>query len=165
VYLGSMAGRALGPLYRTIVEAVLRNGARALVIGSTADSLDLRPTGKLFVVPFAPFSEVFRPCAAVVHHGGIGTVGRVLQAGLPMLVVPWGYDQFVTAMMMVESGIGRTITARQCSVRRATKALDGVLADHRYRAAATATSSLIAAEDGVGNLSRCIEDLLDDRRP
>jgi UDP:flavonoid glycosyltransferase YjiC (YdhE family) len=42
VYLGSMAGRALGPLYRTIVEAVLRNGARALVIGSTADSLDLR---------------------------------------------------------------------------------------------------------------------------
>ena len=29
---------------------------------------------------FAPFQELFPRCAAVVHHGGIGTTARVLAA-------------------------------------------------------------------------------------
>jgi UDP:flavonoid glycosyltransferase YjiC (YdhE family) len=160
LYLGSMAAAPLGRLYRTGVDAVLRNGARALVIGGTAAALGLGDHPRVLVLPFVPFSAVFARCAAVVHHGGIGTAGRVAQAGVPMLVVPWGYDQFATAMLMEDAGLGRGLPARRCSARRATAALRDVLTDGAYRHAATAMARTIAAEDGVQTLVQMLEDVL-----
>jgi len=37
------------------------------------------------VADFAPFQLLFPRCAAVVHHGGIGTVAKALAAGVPQL--------------------------------------------------------------------------------
>jgi rhamnosyltransferase subunit B len=159
VYFGSMAGAPFRPVYRSAVEAILRNGARALVIGVALETLGLPGIKGVLALPFAPFSSVFPRCSAVIHHGGIGTAGRVLQAGAPMLVVPWGYDQFGTAMMMEDSGVGRTLPARRSSVRATTKALRSLLADEHHRAAAREMSRTIASEDGVANASRSIEEI------
>jgi len=42
---------------------------------------------------FAPFTELFPLCAALMHHGGIGTTARALAAGTPQLILPLAYDQ------------------------------------------------------------------------
>jgi UDP:flavonoid glycosyltransferase YjiC (YdhE family) len=42
---------------------------------------------------FVPFSRVFPRCAAVVHHGGIGTCAQGLAAGKPQLLMPMAHDQ------------------------------------------------------------------------
>ena len=46
---------------------------------------DVIPVGGRFYVPFAPFRQLFPRCAAVVHHGGVGTVAKALAAGVPVL--------------------------------------------------------------------------------
>ena len=42
---------------------------------------------------FLPFSRVFPRCAAVMHHGGIGTCAQAMSAGIPQLIMPMAHDQ------------------------------------------------------------------------
>src|SRR5260221_5736149 len=79
--------------YQTSIESILARGARALVINAPEDAIFPERREDVLQLPFAPFSEVFPACAAVIHHGGIGTIAQCLRAGVPSLVVPGGVDQ------------------------------------------------------------------------
>ena len=57
-------------------------------------------------VGFAPFRKLFPRCAAVVHHGGIGTVAKALAAGVPQLVLPGAFDQTDNATRVKRLGAG-----------------------------------------------------------
>jgi UDP:flavonoid glycosyltransferase YjiC (YdhE family) len=60
-------------------------------------------------VRYAPFSKVFPYCAAIVHHGGIGTSSLVLVAGKPMLLVPESFAQPDTAARLMRAGVARVL--------------------------------------------------------
>ena len=62
------------------------------------------------VESYVPFAKVLPRCSAVITHGGFGTVGATLMAGLPMVVLPLGADQFVTATQVERLGIGVVVT-------------------------------------------------------
>ena len=75
-------------------------------------------------VTYAPFSALFPRCRAGVHHGGIGTLSKALQAGLPQLIVQRAFDQFDNAARAVRLGFARTASYRQRGdVPEALKAL------------------------------------------
>jgi UDP:flavonoid glycosyltransferase YjiC (YdhE family) len=57
-------------------------------------------------VPYAPFSELLPHCAALVHHGGIGTTAQGMAAGVPQLVQPMSHDQPDNAMRLKRLGVG-----------------------------------------------------------
>ncbi len=42
---------------------------------------------------YVPFSLLLPQCAALVHHGGIGTLSQAIMAGIPQLIMPLAYDQ------------------------------------------------------------------------
>src|SRR6185436_13395214 len=44
-------------------------------------------------IDYAPFSQLLPRCAALVHHGGIGTSAQALASGVPQLVTPFTHDQ------------------------------------------------------------------------
>ncbi len=143
--------------FHTALAAIHRAGAKALVIGAAAGSLpDPLPDGVL-AVEFAPFSRIYPRCAAVMHHGGIGTTAQSLQAGVPTFVLPWGADQFFSAVQVERSGAGRWMTRDVFTVQRGARTLTALLHDPRYRARARAIAAHIATEDGVGALCDAIE--------
>ena len=41
---------------------------------------------------FVPFSWLPPRAAAIVHHGGIGTMSQGLAAGIPQLIMPMNFD-------------------------------------------------------------------------
>jgi UDP:flavonoid glycosyltransferase YjiC (YdhE family) len=45
-------------------------------------------------IDYAPLSELLPSCAAILHHGGIGTISQAFLAGTPQLIVPRVGDQF-----------------------------------------------------------------------
>jgi sterol 3beta-glucosyltransferase len=51
---------------------------------------------------------LFPKCAAVVHHGGAGTVAAGLRAGKPTMIIPFVGDQFFWAQACVTKGVGPT---------------------------------------------------------
>jgi rhamnosyltransferase subunit B len=58
---------------------------------------------------YIPFSQVFPRAAAVVHHGGIGTVAQGLAAGVPQLIMPMGFDQPDNADRLIRLGVGASL--------------------------------------------------------
>lgn len=58
---------------------------------------------------FLPFGELLPRVAALVHHGGIGTLAQALAAGIPQVVVPFAYDQPDNAAQLERLGVSRTV--------------------------------------------------------
>jgi vancomycin aglycone glucosyltransferase len=60
---------------------------------------------------------LFKRVAAVVHHGGAGTITVAAQAGAPQLVVPQMYDQHYWALRVQQLGNWFRARAVSASVR------------------------------------------------
>jgi UDP:flavonoid glycosyltransferase YjiC (YdhE family) len=98
-------------------------------------------------LPFVPFSEVFPECAAVIHHGGFGTIAQCLRTLVPSLVVPGGIDQPFNAAQVVQLKAGVWIPRKFYTVRRAEHALKGPLSTPIYGERVREIQAQILQED------------------
>jgi UDP:flavonoid glycosyltransferase YjiC (YdhE family) len=96
--------------------------------------------------------------AAVVHHGGAGTVAAAMRAGVPQVSVPsWG-DQIFWARRAAALGVGPPPMPRtQLRADRLASAVEQAAGDPRTRRRASALAAIIAGEDGVGRAVSAIE--------
>ncbi len=156
--IASPLGDVFADYFRTSVQAILSAGARALVIGQSPDAGPRHDD--VLRLPFAPYSVVFPPAAAVIHHGGIGTTAQALRAGVPSLVVPWGVDQFYTAAQMTRSGAGKFLYWRQFTPARARAMLAGLMTNPSYKDRGQALREAIADENGASALCEAVLALL-----
>jgi len=90
---------------RAIDEALRRTGQRAIVLGKEAVSAAL-PADRVLLRQFLPMRTLLPRCAAIVHHGGIGTAALAYAAGIPQVVTPFAHDQFDNAVRVARSGCG-----------------------------------------------------------
>jgi UDP:flavonoid glycosyltransferase YjiC (YdhE family) len=54
---------------------------------------------------YLPLSRVLPCAAALVSHGGIGSVSQALAAGVPQLVMPMAFDQWPNALRLEQLGV------------------------------------------------------------
>ena len=151
------ASSSLDPqnFYPDAVGAVHEAGYRALVLtGPTPTPLERSDDDRTLIVPFAPLSLVVSHCHAAIHHGGVGTTVELLQAGLPQLIVPRGFDQPQTAFRMTKLGVARSLPWRKANQSRLHREFVALLEQDRYRQRAVELQTQIAKEDG---LRRAIE--------
>jgi rhamnosyltransferase subunit B len=76
----------------------------------------------MFHATFIPFREIFPRCAAIVHHGGIGTTAECFAAGKPQLILPLGFDQLDNGIRVKNLGAGLHTPSKHNLVAR-TKSL------------------------------------------
>lgn len=159
--LGSSAVVDCGDFYEQSLAAVRRLGCRAVfLVGRHADAPAFAALPRdVFVTGYAPYSQIFPRAAAVVHQGGIGTVGQALHAGAPMLIVPQGLDQPDNAFRACRAGVARVLPRRQYTGSRADAHLRRLMGDSRYAATALAVRSRLQAEDGVEAAADALENL------
>ncbi len=158
--MSPLVGDVFAAFYRTSVAAIRREGARALVIGASPAAMPAPMSADVLALPFAPFSTIYPRCAAVIHHGGIGTTAQALRAGVPALVAPWGVDQYFDGMQVARLGAGRWLPRRRYTVARVVRDLTALLRQPSYQAQARAIADQMAREDGVATLCSEIEDIL-----
>jgi len=92
------------------VEAARCAGLRLLVQGGWSGLGGGAPgTPGLHATGWLPQDWLFERAAAVIHHGGIGVTARALRHGLPMLVEPFGNDQFWNARQVLAHGVGAAL--------------------------------------------------------
>jgi UDP:flavonoid glycosyltransferase YjiC (YdhE family) len=84
-------------------------------------------------VAFASFSELFGRAAAVVHHGGIGTIAHALAAGIPQLVLPIVGEQFDLGYRMERLGVGKMLTRTPLTAARLAGEIESLLTSERVR--------------------------------
>ena len=78
----------------------------------------------------------------VICGGGHGMVAKTLLAGVPLVAVPGGGDQWEMANRVVRQGSGRLI--RPLTADALVAAVDGVLSSPGYREAAQRAAASIA---------------------
>ena len=123
-------------LYRAAIDALSALPVRVLVtVGRERDPADIGPVApNVHVAGWVPQADVMPHAAAMVCHGGSGTVNAALAAGLPMAVVPLFADQPHNARRVAEIGAGIAVAPDQ--LMRLPDAVRSLLADGSYRAAA-----------------------------
>lgn len=148
--LGTSAAGAPGRFYEESVRAAERLDRRAvLLVGAFPHAPS--PVGSsaaVFATPYAPHAPLFRQAAAIVHHGGVGTLAQGLRAGRPMLVVPHAHDQFDNAARAERLGVGRVLDAGRYRADRAAARLGRLLDGPGPRERAEAVGRAVSAERG-----------------
>ena len=114
-------------LFAAAVEANRRRGRRTVLLTQFRDQVpDPLPAGAIHV-DWVTMARLLPRVAAVVHHGGIGTVAQVLRAGAPHLVVPFTHDQPDNANRLVRLGVAERLGPRRFTPEAAGAALDRLL--------------------------------------
>ena len=135
-------------------------GCRAvLIINDPRNRPPVLPTD-VVAFDYAPFSQLFPRAAAIVHHGGIGTIGLAMRSGHPMLVMPCAWDQPDNAERAARLGISRTIHRRRYTPDRVAAELRLLLEGPAYSERAAEVGEKVRQEDGVGRACEAIEALL-----
>jgi MGT family glycosyltransferase len=145
VGLSSTVMRQEGLLQRA-ADALGQAQVRGLVTtGPAVDPAGISAPPNVTVTRWVRHADVLRHCSAVITHGGHGTVMKALIAGVPLVLVPLGRDQPDNAARVVhaDAGIRLRKNARTSALRAA---VDRVITDPRYRAAAGRMASRLAAE-------------------
>ena len=148
--LGSSVVIGSAPLVDETLDAVRRLGRRAvLLIGAAARDRLNQVSDSIFVADYAPHASLLPRAAAVIHHGGMGTLAQCMRAGVPMIVVPFVNDQADNAFRASRLGIARVVPRAKYHAARVARELATVLDDPVYRARARAVADGIQREDGL----------------
>lgn len=149
---GSMASADPAALTALVLGAVRKAGVRAVLLAGWGGLTSLPPESDVFSAEAVPHDWLFPRVAAVVHHGGAGTTGAALRAGVPAIVVPFTMDQPFWGSRVAALGAGPTpIPRKRLTEARLVDALRQMLADEGMKARAAELGERIRAEDGVAN--------------
>jgi rhamnosyltransferase subunit B len=87
-------------------EALAQLGMRGIFLSQHTAQLPVQRAAHILYASYAPFSALLPRCAALVHHGGIGSCAQALTAGIPQIIQPCAHDQFENARCVQALGAG-----------------------------------------------------------
>ncbi|GAK65413.1 glycosyltransferase family 1 protein [Moesziomyces antarcticus] len=150
---------------RCVLQAVRKSGVCAILSKGWSDRLSGDATKRsaaldpalaedVFQVSSVPHDWLFPQIDAACHHGGAGTLGASLRAGLPTVVKPYFGDQFFWGQQIESLGVGSCV--RQLTADSLAAALITATTNAKQIERARKLGEQIRAEDGIGNAVKAI---------
>lgn len=136
-----------------------RLGRRGLLLSRHAEHIPRSLPAGVRHVPYAPFSELLPRCAALVHHGGIGTGAQALAAGVPQLIVPHAHDQPDNAARLVALGVAKQLEPRRFRAGAVARILEELLSSSAVAGACAIAAARFAGVDPIRETCDLIEAL------
>jgi len=150
---------------RSIIKGVLKAGVRAIISKGWSDRMS-KDTDEAAAFPpecfsldKVPHDWLFPQIDAAMHHGGAGTTGASLRAGIPTIIKPWFGDQYFWASRVHKLGAGLRVDS--LSSTELSHALKRATSDRVMREKAIAVGEKIRSENGVREAIRSIYLYLD----
>ncbi|HEY7087715.1 MAG TPA: glycosyltransferase [Tepidisphaeraceae bacterium] len=114
--------------FQESVDACIKLNHRGLLLTRHAEQIPQNLPDNVRHFDYAPFGTLLPRCAALVHHGGIGTTAQALRGGVPQLIMPMSHDQFDNADRVERVlGVGRSIHRRRYQSERVLRCLEDLL--------------------------------------
>lgn len=150
-------GRMLNPGFYQAAMAGCRLAGRPVLLVVPHEELVPRPLPPDVVwFPRLPFRTVMPEVAAVVHHGGIGTLTRALVSGTPQVILADGADRPDNAARLAREGLARWLPRAAWTPENVAALLDEALAAGRHAPMAASEH----AERGLATACEQLESLL-----
>jgi rhamnosyltransferase subunit B len=146
-------------VFQESLKALEIMNARGIFLTPKKDDLPDKLPPQIMACSFLPLGKVLSSCRAIVHHGGVGTLGQALKAGIPQLIRPLAYDQFDNAYRVTARKLGSYILARQYTAKRLSRKLSVMLADTEISKNCKKVSLQIDSEAALQKLAERIEEI------
>lgn len=160
VGFGSMSLRDAEATTRLVLDAVRRTGQRVVLLSGWGKMGASDLPSWAFVVESVPHDWLFPRVALSVHHGGAGTTGASLRAGVPSVIVPFGADQPFWGWLLGSRGLGaQLIPRKRLTAEKLSSAIRAVVGDDAMRHRASELGRQIREEDGVAGAVNILEGL------
>ncbi|GAB1517484.1 Sterol 3-beta-glucosyltransferase [Rhizoctonia solani] len=139
-----------------VVEAIKLSGVHAILSKGWSDRLSTKKSNtetpptyppQIYPISSVPHDWLFERIDAACHHGGAGTTGASLRAGIPTIIKPFFGDQFFWSDRVEALGIGSSV--RKLTVENLTAALRAATTDVKQIERAKLVGQSIRAENGV----------------
>jgi len=148
---GSMVSDDPAAMLDLVRAAVHRAGIRAVLVAGWGALAGAAADDAVFAIDAVPYDWLFPRVAAVVHHGGAGTTGEAIRAGVPAVVVPFTVDQPFWASRVEALGVGpASIPRKRLTDERLAEAMRRAVTDDVMHGRAAELGARVRAEDGVG---------------
>lgn len=148
---GSMASRDPRATLNLALRALDLSGQRGVLLSGWAGiGTGCALPGHVFAAGAIPHSWLFPRTAAVVCHGGAGTTGAALRAGVPPVITPLAADQPSWARVVHNAGAAPApVPFGSLTAERLAAAIRQALTDQQIRQRAADLGTQIRAEDGA----------------
>lgn len=108
----------------------------------------------VFEIESCPHEWLLPQCAAVVHHGGAGTLAAGIRAGCPTIVCATQGDQPFHGSLVQARGIGKylgMVGSAKLTAESIAEGIEKVTTNQSIIAAAQTMSAQVQSEDGLAN--------------
>jgi rhamnosyltransferase subunit B len=160
VFTYGSAMRQARSFFETAIALCQRMNRRGVLLAPQSDQIPTDLPEDMIQVPYAPLSALLPISAALIHHGGIGTVAQAFAAGIPQLIVPVAFDHFDEAARVMRLGVGVTLSGRRFTPARAARHLSRLLASPEVARRCQAIRARMAQENGVSSACDRIEAMM-----
>ena len=112
-------------------------------------------------VSYVPLSQLLPHCAALIHHGGIGTCSQALRAGVPQLIQPYAFDQFDNGARIEKLSVGRTISQQSFRALKISTCLQDLLTSPEVTTACHTIKDTFKGKDPLAESCTLIGKIMD----
>lgn len=163
VFVTGSAMRQAKPFFEHAVEVCRLLGRRGVLLTRHTGQVPAALPPFMHHALYEPLSTLLPRSAALVSHGGIGTVSQGLGAGVPQLVIPYAHDQYDNAQRVKALGVGAIASPRHTSAALA-RDLQALFASPAVAQACARWRDALAApgstpSDALDRACKRIEDL------
>ena len=154
---GSMSGTDPATTTATVLTATRQAGVRA-IIGTAWGGLTTETADDVFTIGEIPFNQLFPRVAAVIHHGGAGTIAAAAAAGRPQIVCPFVADQPFWGHRIHQLGVApEPIHQHRLDPGQLAAAIKHAVTNTTLATTANQLGQQIRDEDGVHDAVRQLE--------
>lgn len=140
------------------VEACRRLGRRGIFLSKYAGDLPEDLPESMIHRDYVPLGRLLPRTAALVHHGGIGTLSQAMAAAVPQLVVPLSFDQPDNAARLTRLGVAQAIKPRSYRAPVVARRLQRILDSARIGKRCTEVAGLFVGVDAIKTTCDAIEE-------
>lgn len=158
VFTPGSANQNAAEFFRGAVDASSRLNRRAVLLTRFTEHLPALPP-TVHHEDYAPLSRLLPRCAALVHHGGIGTLAQALAAGVPQLTMPLGFDQPDNTTRLLRLGVAKWVAPSQFSGERVAPLLDRLLTDPAVASSCANYAALLKNGSALARTCDLLEEL------
>jgi UDP:flavonoid glycosyltransferase YjiC (YdhE family) len=153
VGFGSMNDPDIDTIIEKTVQGIRLAGHRAILLtGWSETPFDETACPDLYVAKSIPHSWLFPKVSAVIHHGGAGTTGAAVRAGIPSIIIPFFFDQgfWADRLEKLEAGPPR-LSKKSLTQQTMATAINKTLTNTTIHNKLNKLSAELNAENGVEN--------------
>lgn len=154
-------------IFAAIVEGLREENVNLVLAGGRHQVLqeyaELPPNVRLEA--FYPYNKLLPRCDLFITHAGYGSAMAALAAGLPVVAIPLGADQFRNGHRLADLGAGVMLDRTERTPARIRDAVREVLDNPACRQRARALQAEIDALPGPERGVALLEQLARERRP